>query len=251
MYRSLEAEWHDEFWNAEGPAAELPLLEIFLRELPGTALEVGCGSGRLLLPLLEKGFAVEGLELSGEMLSLCRQRAEAAGLSPVLHEADMTTFSPAKSYAAIAVPAFTLQLASDPAAALRNFHALLENGGGLYLTLFRPEAELEKELPENEWYLDHELKLASGDIARVETRHRLERKPRLLHREHRYSRVTPDGCIAASHESQQTIRWFGDMELVKLLEKTGFTITNAFAEFDPTLPADGAQILTVIARRKS
>lgn len=249
MYRSLEAEWHDEFWNAEGPAAELPLLETFFRELPGTALEVGCGSGRLLLPLLERGFDVEGLELSGEMLTICRGRAAATGLAPILHQADMTVFAPGKTYAAIAVPAFTLQLAADPAAALKNFHALLEAGGGLYLTLFRPEAELANELPQNEWYLDHELKLASGDTARVETRHTLERKQRLLHREHRYSRVTPDGCIAASHESRQTIRWFGDFEIVKLLEKTGFTITNAFAEFDPSCPAEDAQILTIIARR--
>ncbi|RYD65398.1 MAG: class I SAM-dependent methyltransferase, partial [Verrucomicrobiaceae bacterium] len=48
------------------------MLDELLRGHPGISLEIGCGSGRLLLPLLQKGHNVEGLELSREMLDLCR-----------------------------------------------------------------------------------------------------------------------------------------------------------------------------------
>ena len=84
-YTSLEALLHDAFWAEEGEPAELALLDEVLREHPGPSLEVGCGSGRLLLPLLQKGHDVEGLELSGEMLAMCRTAAEDLSLEPVLH----------------------------------------------------------------------------------------------------------------------------------------------------------------------
>ena len=42
----------------------------FLKKFPGPALEVGSGSGRLMFPLLQMGFEIEGLELSADMLAL-------------------------------------------------------------------------------------------------------------------------------------------------------------------------------------
>ena len=90
MYANLEARLHDVFWAAGGAPAELSLLENFLETHAGTALELGCGSGRLMLPLLEKGFFIEGLDNSGDMLKLCADSC--ADHSPVLHHADMAEF---------------------------------------------------------------------------------------------------------------------------------------------------------------
>src|SRR5688572_6223567 len=104
-------------------------MELVLRDHPGLSLEIGCGSGRLLLPLLEKGYRVEGLELSPDMLDLCRKAAEDLALAPALHEGDMMSFDCGTRYASLLLPAFTLQLAADPAAALAHFHKLLVPGG--------------------------------------------------------------------------------------------------------------------------
>ena len=54
MYDQLEAKLHDLFWAAEGQSEELALIEEFLQQYAGTALELGCGSGRLLTPLLNR-----------------------------------------------------------------------------------------------------------------------------------------------------------------------------------------------------
>lgn len=48
----------------------------------GRGLELGCGTGRLLLPLLADGLDVTGCDLSGDMLDRCRATAAAQGLSP-------------------------------------------------------------------------------------------------------------------------------------------------------------------------
>ena len=75
-YLSLEAELHDAFWAAEDDGSEIRLMADFLKTHPGPALEIGCGSGRLILPLIATGFDVEGLELSTDMLEICRKGAE-------------------------------------------------------------------------------------------------------------------------------------------------------------------------------
>jgi cyclopropane fatty-acyl-phospholipid synthase-like methyltransferase len=48
-----------------------------------------CGAGRLLLAYLQEGLDVEGVDISGDMLAVCREAAEAAGLHPVLYEQPM------------------------------------------------------------------------------------------------------------------------------------------------------------------
>lgn len=248
-YTSLEALLHDAFWAAEGEPAELALIEAALRDHPGTALEVGCGSGRLLLPLLRKGHPVEGLELSPDMLALCRSAAADLALDPVLHEGDMAVFDPGKTYASLLVPAFTLQLAPDPAAALARFRTLLDPGGVIYLSVFVPLAEIHRELPEGEWYDDHRTTLPGGRAAGLETRHRIDRKARVLDREHRYRLFRADGAVEAEHLSRQTLRWFTPRQLRGLLAKAGFEPLHAVADFDPELPVDDdAQIITVVAR---
>ncbi|GAA5481699.1 class I SAM-dependent methyltransferase [Haloferula sargassicola] len=242
-YTSLEAQLHDAFW-ADEETPELLWMESLLEE---PALEIGCGSGRLLLPLLQKSLAVEGLDNSPDMLALCRESALKLGVNPVLHEGDMATFFPGKAYGSLLVPAFTFQLSDDPAATLANFRRLLRPGGLLYLTVFIPLAEIHRELPENEWYSDHQTTLPDGRHASVETRFRLDRKTRQLHREHRYRLAGPDG--EKEHLSRQTVRWFTPRQLQRLLTDAGFAVENAVADFDEEIAVDeDSQIITIVAR---
>ncbi|CAM5460619.1 hypothetical protein LSPH24S_00449 [Lysinibacillus sphaericus] len=43
-----------------------------LQHVKGKILEPAVGTGRILIPLLEQGFAIEGFDLSEEMLDYCR-----------------------------------------------------------------------------------------------------------------------------------------------------------------------------------
>lgn len=233
-YHSLEAELHDAFWDAEDDASEVRLMAEFLKKHPGPALEVGSGSGRLMFPLVKAGHDIEGLELSPDMIALGKIRARKLGVEPVVHQGDMTCWHAGRRYAAVLAPAFTLQLAADPEAVLRHWHSLLENHGGLYLTVFMPYAELLGDLPEDAWYPDHQATLPDGRVGRLETRHHLDRGKQLLHREHRYSL---DGTPPLTHESKQTIRWIEHGEMLSLLERTGFRVDRCFLDFDPETEA--------------
>jgi SAM-dependent methyltransferase len=248
-YSGLAARLHDAFWAADGEAAEMPRLAEFLRRHPGRALEIGCGSGRLLLPLLRQGHPVEGLDSSAEMLALCGEAAAELGLEPVLHHGDMAAFTSARRFGALAVPAFTLQLAGEPAAVLQHFARLLDPGGGLYFTVFLPLAELTGELPAGQWYPDHEIALPDGRRATVTTRHRFDRNRQILHRRHRYRLLDPGGRVLARHECRQQLAWFEPDQWLALLTAAGFTVGRAYGDFDPETPLEEGQILTFEAER--
>ena len=230
-YRSLEAELHDAFWDAEDDGSEVRLMAAFLADFPGTALEMGSGSGRLMFPLLQAGLTVEGVELSADMIALGNARARAMAVEPIVHEGDMNTWNDGRKFAALLAPAFTLQLSADPAATLRHWRGLLQPGGGLYLTVFMPYAELLADIPENEWYEDHQVTLPDGRNGLLETRHRLDRDRQLVMREHRYS---ISGNPPATYQSRQTIHWIEHREMLGMLTASGFEPVRYFLDFDPT-----------------
>ncbi|MBK1834131.1 class I SAM-dependent methyltransferase [Roseibacillus ishigakijimensis] len=250
MYQSLEAEWHDLFWEAEGPAAELPLMEFFLKKHPGKALEIGCGSGRLLLPLLAKGYELEGLDNAPEMIDRCEKAARAAGLSPTLHCADLFTLPLDSGYQALALPAFTLQLLPDPIAAMLRMQELLTEGGGLYFSVFYPWLELEGELPEGEFYPDHSLPLPDGKEAAIVTRHELDRAAQILTRTHRYELRAGAG-VERSYESRQVIRYATEEDWENLLHAAGFAVEERWEDFSQEENAgeESAGVTTYLARK--
>lgn len=65
------------------------VLNEFLGDVSGMSLlDVGTGTGRAALALARRGGIVTGIDASGEMLSVARQRAAAAGLNISFREGD-------------------------------------------------------------------------------------------------------------------------------------------------------------------
>lgn len=229
-YLSLEARLHDAFWEAEDDGSEVALMAAFLKRHPGPALEMGAGSGRLVFPLAEMGFEIEGVELSQDMLDLGTARAEHSPIRAILHHGDMSIWNNGRKFSSILAPTFTLQLSNDPAATLRHWHGLLENGGGLYLTTFMPYAELLGDLPENEWYEDHRVTLPDGRLGLLKTRHHIDHAQQIIDREHHYS---VSGSPPLEHFSKQQIRWIEHSQIIPLLDECGFRMDRFFVDFDP------------------
>jgi SAM-dependent methyltransferase len=119
-----------------------------LAGVSGPILEPAVGTGRILIPLLEAGHEVEGLDTSPQMLAVCRQHCRDRGLDPVLLEADMTTFVRPGNYQAVIIPAGSFELLDGaPAArqALACFRESLAPGGRLAIDIDPPELIAEPE----------------------------------------------------------------------------------------------------------
>jgi SAM-dependent methyltransferase len=83
---------------------DLPFWTRVAREAGGPTLELGCGTGRVLLALRRAGADVDGVDLNGPMLDRLRDKARAAGMAPTLVQADMTSFSTPRRYARVLCP---------------------------------------------------------------------------------------------------------------------------------------------------
>ncbi|UWZ39319.1 class I SAM-dependent methyltransferase [Dactylosporangium roseum] len=79
-----------------------------LAGIKGKILEMGSGTGRILVRLLEADFDVEGLEHSPDMIAICRANCESRGFAPALHEGNMTSFVNPEAYEAVIIPAGTI-----------------------------------------------------------------------------------------------------------------------------------------------
>ena len=69
-------------------------------------LEVGCGTGRIYLTLLEAGIDATGIDISGGMLEVHRHKVVDASFDaePQVRQADVTSFEPRREYALAIVP---------------------------------------------------------------------------------------------------------------------------------------------------
>ena len=104
----------------------------------GPILELACGTGRLLLPALENGCNVEGLDLSDTMMDVLEKKLKEKGLETALHRADMSEFSLGSQYdmVFIAVSSFLLLPTQEKQlGCLRSCHSHLNKGGRLILDI--------------------------------------------------------------------------------------------------------------------
>ncbi|MBS4196823.1 class I SAM-dependent methyltransferase [Lederbergia citri] len=112
-----------------------------LKNVKGRILEAGVGSGRFLIPLLENGYVVDGLDYSADMLKSCRNRCESRGFNPDLFEGRLEDFHLPNRYEAIIIPTGTFSLLETREAALNAltcFKNHLLPGGRIIIDLYLP-----------------------------------------------------------------------------------------------------------------
>jgi SAM-dependent methyltransferase len=137
----LIAQWWAEF-NDEFREFEIPYFQRWVERGGGPALDVACGTGRLLIPFLRAGLDVDGCDVSEDMVALCREKAAREGLSPTLWAQPMHELDPPRKYKTVYVcGAFGLgSTREQDMEALRRFHACLEAGGTLLVDTGVPYA---------------------------------------------------------------------------------------------------------------
>ena len=118
-------------------ASQVPFLEREIARFGEPVLDLGCGVGRLLLPLLRAGVDIDGCDVSGDMLRHCREAAAREGLKPRLYEQPMHALDLSRTYRTIYICAsFNLAGGRDNGlATLRRCYAHLQEGGALFFDI--------------------------------------------------------------------------------------------------------------------
>jgi ubiquinone/menaquinone biosynthesis C-methylase UbiE len=82
-------------------AREAPFFQREIAHYGQPVLDVACGVGRLLLPLLRAGIDIDGCDISGDMLKHCWKKALAEGFNPRLVEQPMHALKLPRRYRTI------------------------------------------------------------------------------------------------------------------------------------------------------
>lgn len=136
-YGDRIAEVYDRYYPTCNPA-----LVATLKELAGTggALELGIGTGRVALPLLEAGVAVQGIDASEAMVS--KLRAKPGGERIPVHIGDFADVAVDGRFGLIYVLVntfFALLSQADQVRCFRNVARHLVGGGSFVLEAFVPD----------------------------------------------------------------------------------------------------------------
>ena len=129
----------------------------------GPVLEVGCGTGRVLLPTARAGIEIHGLDNSRPMLDVLRENAarESADVQKriALHTGDMRGFNLDRRFSLVTIPFRPMQhmyTVADQVSALKSAAAHVTDGGILAFDVFYPKFErlplkIGEEQLETEW----------------------------------------------------------------------------------------------------
>jgi SAM-dependent methyltransferase len=206
-HHGLIADWWANF-NLDAPEVEL-----YRPYFRSPILDVGCGTGRLLAPLLEDGFDVDGCDASADMIDRARERAPHATLwvSP-LHELD----PPRRYNTIVACGVFGIGTTREQdEQALARLYDALEPGG----TLVLDNEEVKRNWQIRDWPERADRK-TTADGVEFALRSRVVEVGENGRFVRMQIRVETSDGRAEVHELIER-QWYRD-ELAPLLERTGF-----------------------------
>lgn len=213
----------------------------------GPVLELGCGTGRVLLPIAATGLPSAGIDASPAMLDELRRKP--GGAAVTLACARMESFDlPGRRFALIysAFRAFQhLDTVEQQLACLARVRAHLAPGGTWAFDVFNPRFDLlaVETRPEE---LDVRFRQGDREVQRLVT----VRNDRVRQIAHVTMRYIESGGGAAPQEKAVafTMRWFWRFELEHLLHRAGFREVTIHGDFDRSEVGPASPAYVVVAR---
>ena len=205
------------------------------REARGPVLEVACGTGRILIPCLQAGVDIDGIDLYPSMLDILRRKAAAAGMEPRISVADMRTFSLPRKYALvfIAFNGFVHSLTTDDQiSTLQACRDHLTPDGVLVFNTFFPGPGILQGpvgIPVLEGQVIHP---ETGFPVRIYDTRTQDLVKQVQHSQVEIQELDAEGRVSVSHRSVTQMRWTYKPEMELLLRTAGFPRWQICGGFD-------------------
>jgi SAM-dependent methyltransferase len=219
-------------WQAEGPV-----------------LELGCGTGRLTLPMAQAGATVTGVDLSHAMLDGLRERLAA---SPPLQQrvevlhGDFRTLRLGRRFDVVLWPFNALHHCRDDAqldASLQTIRAHLAPGGVVGLDAYLPDLELYDRDPQERFEERHLIDPSRGEAIHSWEQGWYDHDTRIHHVVYHYA------SASGLRKAHLTFRMWTLDELRQALSRNGFVLEHEAEDFRSSpLTADSLKyVATMVA----
>jgi len=230
-----------EFYDIDKPAPPEDAFNFFLeyaKKANGPILEPMCGSGRFLIPLLERGFDIDGTDASSYMLQACRDHCSRKGLTSILFEQSLDEIELPRRYGLVIIPASSFCLITDQAAVedgLKRIYELMLTESTFVLEILRSPSSSPPpgtgswsgrwvERPDG-------AKIIISELSQYYERERVSRSI------HRYDLCKGSELIATEFEDFD-VRYYDQVEFRNLLIEAGFRDIKTFKAYQFRHPDD-------------
>jgi SAM-dependent methyltransferase len=233
--------------------ADVPLYLELARAEGDRVLEIGCGSGRLTVPLAEAGLDVTGIDISPHMLALARAKLQQRA---VLKEADMRTFDVRDNgpfdLAIVPVRSFNYLVdRRDQARTLQRIAEHLRPRGLLALDLLHPSPAWVGQQPGSmRDDLLHHWTERGVTVSRVESVVSTDLAEQIRVIRSAYEIVDEHGSVVTKRFVEWRFRYLYRFEAEHLLERAGFVIEHVYGGYQREPFTSASSTMLFLARNR-
>jgi SAM-dependent methyltransferase len=257
LYDSFIADYYDESPVVRERLQDVAFYRDAVREFGDPVLELGCGTGRIMMALADAGKRITGLDLSERMLERAVKKRAALNKEARervhLVQGDMTQFDLGETFRLVIIPfrpfqhLLEVQQQVDCLDCVRKH---LAPGGRLILDVFQTDAERMHDPVHMREMLVTEYVTTDGRQVRITERvaafHRAEQRNdvemifSIRHRDGRQERLV----------FAWPLRYFFRYEVEHLLARCGFRVTALYGSFDRTPIRDDSPEMIFVAESR-
>ena len=227
--------------------------------MKGRTLELGCGTGRIMIPTALSGCEITGLDISSYMLRKCQEKLEKQSVEVQkrvkLVRGNMTGFDTGETYQLITIPFRAFQhliSVEDQKGCLTSINKHLAPGDLLIFDVFHPYPP---RLVDNPKYTTEIEDLPKTQLPNGRTIRRTSRMAG-FHRDQQYNNIEliyyvsyPDGKTERLVQAFR-MRYYFRYELEHLLDLCGFRVVDLFGDFDKSEFTNDSPEMIFVAKKK-
>lgn len=226
LYRKLLSEYYDLAF----PDIDEQELAFWLEStstVKGNVLEIGCGTGRILIPLLSRNIKIMGVDSSEEMLNRCREKCAKLKLDVKLAEQSMQELNLLYKFEFIFIPDGTIGFAANDEEVkqvLMNIYSHLLPGGRFMFDILPPwgkNLEEKHGIWKGDWKIAEDKSIYSKKILTQFDPKTCLREALLV------IEKFADGNLVGTEENLGITRYFKIDEMKVFLNESGFTDIEA------------------------
>ena len=256
--QAFVAEFYDvEYAQYTANSHDVDFFVNYAQKTNGKTLELGCGTGRVLIPTAQAGCEITGLDLSPYMLAKCREKLagqtkEVQSLIKLI-QGDMTNFSTSEQYALVTIPFRAFQhliQVEEQKSCLHCAHRHLADGGLFILDVFKPSLP---RLTDTRYLMEMEVNppmpLPDGRVVKRTNR------TAAFHNVEQYNDVEMIYYVKYPDGREERLvhafpwRYFYRYEVENLLSLCGFKVVKLFGNFDKSDFNDDSPEMVFIAEK--
>ncbi len=219
-YTDILAQWYDDLMIDEYRDIEFYSNEI--QRNGGPVLELGCGSGRILIELLKAGMQVDGMDISHDMLEVIGEKLEANTLYSRLFHQAIEELDFKEEYQSIFMSGGSFQQIADYSVAfhvMQKIYHALKPGGLFIVDTYIPWPEIRR-TNEGAWYLGRSTEREDQQLV-INYSLSFDYMNQLQFGTYRYD-LYQSNKLMETQLSHLQLKWYGREEFRRMLKGAGF-----------------------------